>query len=303
MNSHSKAQNYTEITELEHCNNHYKLSLIDTVTLKKSTVMSKELVFATGPFTDQLLSKFIPGIWHDCLLPSKGVHLWIDKEKFNIDHSLVMIDKKGRLVFIIPHENAVLVGTTESEVKENFFNIKASTNEKVYLLNQLNEYFPSLNLNEDSILSSFAGVRPLVKKDSNQNRASTARNHKYFQPFSNMHVIVGGKYTTFRTMGQEISRTIIERNNIAYSSIKSIQKLRQKSIIVQYKKGSITKDNITEILRSEYVRTFSDLIIRRLGISNKKYWKEEVGFNQYFIELLPVLNQFIKVTEADIIDF
>jgi len=303
LNSHSKAQNYTEITELEHCNNHYKLSLIDTVTLKKSTVMSKELVFATGPFTDQLLSKFIPGIWHDCLLPSKGVHLWIDKEKFNIDHSLVMIDKKGRLVFIIPHENAVLVGTTESEVKENFFNIKASTNEKVYLLNQLNEYFPSLNLNEDSILSSFAGVRPLVKKDSNQNRASTARNHKYFQPFSNMHVIVGGKYTTFRTMGQEISRTIIERNNIAYSSIKSIQKLRQKSIIVQYKKGSITKDNITEILRSEYVRTFSDLIIRRLGISNKKYWKEEVGFNQYFIELLPVLNQFIKVTEADIIDF
>jgi glycerol-3-phosphate dehydrogenase len=303
FNTNSKAQNYTEITGVEYHNDHYKLSLLDTLTLKKSTVISKELIFATGPFTDQLLSKFIPSIWHNCLLPSKGIHLWIDKEKFNIDYSLVMIDKQGRLIFIIPHENAILVGTTETEVKENFFNIEANNDEKVYLLNQVNEYFPSLNLNESSIISSFAGVRPLVMENPNQSRANTARNHKYFQPFSNMHVIVGGKYTTFRTMGQEISRTIIERNNIAYSSLKSIQKLRQISTVIQYKKGSINKEKIIQILKNEYVKTFSDLIIRRLGISNKNGWNEEISFNQYFIELLPVLNQFIKVTESDIIEF
>ena len=303
FNTNSKAQNYTEITGVEYHNDHYKLSLLDTLTLKKSTVISKELIFATGPFTDQLLSKFIPSIWHNCLLPSKGIHLWIDKEKFNIDYSLVMIDKQGRLIFIIPHENAILVGTTETEVKENFFNIEANNDEKVYLLNQVNEYFPSLNLNESSIISSFAGVRPLVMENPNQSRENTARNHKYFQPFSNMHVIVGGKYTTFRTMGQEISRTIIERNNIAYSSLKSIQKLRQISTVIQYKKGSINKEKIIQILKNEYVKTFSDLIIRRLGISNKNGWNEEISFNQYFIELLPVLNQFIKVTESDIIEF
>lgn len=303
FNSNSKAQNYTEITGFEHHNDYYKLCLLDTLTLKETIVISKELVFAAGPFTDQLLSKFIPGIWRDCLLPSKGIHLWIDKEKFNIDYSLVMIDRKGRLIFIIPHQNAILVGTTETEVKENFFNIKANNDEIAYLLNQVNEYFPNLNLNENSIISSFAGVRPLVMENTNQSRANTARNHKYFQPFSNMHVIVGGKYTTFRTMGQEISRTIIERNNIAYSSLKSIQKLRQISTVIQYKKGNINKEKIVQILRNEYVKTFSDLIIRRLGISNKDYWDEEISFNQYFIELLPVLNQFIEVTESDIIEF
>ena len=105
----------------------------------------------------------------------------------------------------------VLVGTTEEDIKGDFENLSPSQDETNYLLGIINEYLPGLEIKRDDIDSWFSGVRPLVK-DSSGDKGKTSRSHRYYQIKPNTFVITGGKYTTFRVMGQEISRQIIEKS-------------------------------------------------------------------------------------------
>jgi len=183
---------------------------------KAIEVFTEELIIATGPFTDKFLSKIDWINWKNCLLPSKGSHLWISSSKLNLSTPIVLTPNDGRVIFIIPHGEKTLVGTTEVETEEDYFDLSPSPEEIAYLLKNLNEYFPRSKLVESDIISSFSGIRPLVKEDSND-KSSTSREHKIFQIRNNLSVIVGGKYTTFRVMGQNITRNILLKNNLTYN--------------------------------------------------------------------------------------
>lgn len=208
--------------------------LEDQLTGECKKVRAKEVVFATGPFTDKLLRKSTPLQWTDKMIPSKGSHLWIDRQKFPIEAPVVLTPNDGRVIFVIPQDKRVLVGTTEEKVDGNFFDIHPSQKEIDYLLTNANEFFPGLSLRQDSIIGRFSGIRPLVKESDQQGAGKTAREHKYFQPLSNVHVLIGGKYTTFRVMASEVAQVICEKLARTYSAHKSERSLRQKSLVLPF---------------------------------------------------------------------
>lgn len=192
-------------------------------------VECKDLIFATGPFTDIVLSKQSQLNWTPKLIPSKGSHLWLTPESLEIEAPLVITTKDDRVVFVIPHGDKILVGTTEENITSEYDFIKPSPNEIQYLIDCVNNYFPSSNICEQNIISSFAGIRPLVKEEgSGNNKSKTAREHKVFMPFSNMHIIVGGKLTTFRVMGQSITRLIVQKLGRSYNPDKTKRPLLKK---------------------------------------------------------------------------
>jgi len=186
------------------------------------SVSAKEVVIAVGPFLDHLMHQlnFVP--WEDKLLPSKGIHIWLKRDTLNIEHPAVLQSADGRVIFVIPYPDKILIGTTEGPVSWPYQDIKATNDEIEYLLSNIKEYFTGDNISAKSILSTYAGVRPLVAEGGGSDRGKTSREHMVFMPTHNVHAIAGGKLTTFRTMGQSISKTIVERMGLIYSQRKTI---------------------------------------------------------------------------------
>jgi glycerol-3-phosphate dehydrogenase len=268
-------------------------------------VSAKFVVFAVGPFTDQLLKKFSEYHWTDVLLPSKGSHLWIDKKALPIDRPVVITTNDNRVIFVVPQQDKILVGTTEIPLTEALDEMKISGNETQYLLDALNLYFPKQNLTSAHILSTFAGVRPLIRDQESANRSTTSREHKVYMPNAHTFVIAGGKYTTFRVMGQEISRDICHQKNLSYNPERTISPLRRKSVVLPFSWKLPNELELELILRVEMPKTFEDLVKRRLSIASRSIWKLKTNqdFDQYFLGHKELLNRYFVFSEMTLADF
>lgn len=268
-NEKCKALNYHKVTQVTEKDGKYIVQMKHTLDGHTIEATSKHVIFATGPFTDKTMKSLnIP--WSDKILPSKGTHLWLKQDALKIKDAMVLQTKDQRIIFVIPQRKAILVGTTEKIIdKEEMLNIKASQEEIDYLLSCVNEYFPSDNVTENDIINSYAGIRPLVK--SSESSHKTSRKHKIFTPQKNMHVLIGGKYTTFRKMAEELNSIIFRDLGIRHDKSLTKNQLRTTSIVKDPFDHSISKQDIENILTSEYVRTKDDLITRRLSLPSSKH--------------------------------
>ena len=264
------ALSYHEVISTIHHANGYEVCIENKTTFEKETVQATYVVFTTGPFTDQLLPKLnIP--WKPQLAPSKGIHLWLKAGSIETKGSIVLTTKDNRVVFVIPQRDAILVGTTETKVNEEIFDIKATEEEITYLLNVLKQYFPHSQLSESSIISTFAGVRPLAKEEgSNEALGKVSRHHKIYRPTSHSYVMIGGKYTTFRKMTQELAHEIVPRLGLRYKPNLTLNPLRQHSLMPTFgQQPTLTSALVKKILTQERVTTFEDLVKRRLSLIEK----------------------------------
>ena len=297
---------YTEVTNVTKLE---KLNLIhckNILTNEVFCVTCDQVVYALGPFTDRFLKTIPMYNWQSVLLPSKGSHLWVSAKDLPLNFPIVITSKDDRVIFVIPHGEQILIGTTEVSFDGDYFNVSPSEKEINYLLAEINDYFPKINLTTDNILSSFAGIRPLVRDSNSGDLGKTSREHKIYQPMSDTYVIAGGKYTTFRVMGQDISRNICHKYDRSYNSDLTKQNLRQRSVIVQKDWTVPTKEELIQICENELPKTFEDLIVRRLSISSRKNWKllsPEIDFNDYFINHIELLNKYISISKETILNF
>lgn len=275
----ASALSYHEVTKTERVADGYLVTYQSRKSQEALTVHTKFLVFTTGPFTDTLLPQLgIP--WTSQLLPSKGIHLWLKEGALEAKGSVVLTTRDNRVVFVIPQRDSILVGTTETPVDQDIFDIKATQKEVDYLLSVLNQYFPKANLDQSSIISTFAAVRPLVREEGTaESRGKTSRFHKIFRPDSRTYVILGGKYTTFRRMNQELASEIVPRLGIPYQPNLTLAPLRQTSLMPTFgEKPALTRELLKKIIETEKVTTIEDLVHRRLSIlDNIKDLKDVMG--------------------------
>lgn len=262
----AEALNYHEVTAVKRENDLEHVSVTDRLTGKQFTVSGKYIVYLTGPFTDKLLPKLgVP--WTPKLAPSKGIHFWLKPGTIQAPASMVLTTKDNRVVFVIPQRDAILVGTTETPVEEEIFDIKATDKEIEYLLETLKQYFPLAPITRDSIISTFAAVRPLAREEGVPGAAlgKVSRFHKIYRPSATSYVMIGGKYTTFRRMCQELASEIIPRLGKSYNPNLTLNNLRAHSVVGTFQNSEITPEAIHKIILSEKVRTFEDLFKRRLS--------------------------------------
>lgn len=215
------------------------------------------------------------------MLLSKGSHFWLDPKDLPVRSPLVMSDQGGRVIFVIPRKEIgkILVGTTEVPAEGDFFDQKISEDEILYLKKALKRYIPDFSL-DTKIYSPYAGLRPLVALKG-KNRGKTSRLHKVYGPLENVHVILGGKYTTFRTMAQDVTSIIVTMEGKNYNPDLSKSPLRQKSEIYERDPGSrelsFILDKLPQILKNECVRTEEDLRNRLFpwpSVDADKLWNE-----------------------------
>jgi len=275
----AEALSYREVISTIESPDGYEVTYQSRLKPEQETVKAKFVVFLTGPFTDKLLPQLgIP--WKPQLALSKGIHLWIEKGSIDVKGSVVLTTKDNRVVFVIPQRNAILVGTTETPVDSDIFNIKATEKEISYLLGVLQQYFPQAKLTNQHIISTFAGVRPLAKEEGHtETLGKVSRLHKIYRPTARSYVMIGGKYTTFRKMTQELAQEIVPRLGLRYHPNLTLNPLRQHSVMPTFgEKPKLTMELVKKIIRTEKVTTFEDLVRRRLSLlENPKDMNDVMG--------------------------
>ena len=165
-------------------------------------IRARVVVNATGPFSDEIRRMDEPGV-QPIIAHSQGVHLVLPRE-FLPGDSAIMVPHTddGRILFAVPWHDRVIVGTTDTPVERATPEPRPLKKEIVFLLEHAARYL-SRHPQEADILSIFAGLRPLVKSGSATDTASLSRDHTLLISSAGLVTIAGGKWTTYRRMGED----------------------------------------------------------------------------------------------------
>ncbi|MCB0366091.1 MAG: glycerol-3-phosphate dehydrogenase/oxidase [Bdellovibrionaceae bacterium] len=165
-------------------------------------IQAQHFVSTVGPWTDRVGQSLL-GTWQKLMRPSKGIHLTLPRDRVPVSSAVVMgADKQKRIVFLIPRHEMVIVGTTDTDFPDDPGEVCTKKEDVRYLLRILDEYFPGAKLTEGDVISSYAGVRPLVHDDS-LSESGTSREHLIHHDERNVTFVTGGKYTTYRHMSEQ----------------------------------------------------------------------------------------------------
>jgi len=155
------------------------------------------VVNVTGPWAVELLKQSGLPYEYDLDLV-RGSHLLLDR---NIKHGMMLTAQTdGRLFFVLPYKGKTLLGTTE--VRQDLSEpVVCSESETDYLITVYNDSFDD-SIDQSDVLSSFAGLRPLLKSHKNPNRAT--REYRIEQ-HEKVISVFGGKWTTARALAKKIT--------------------------------------------------------------------------------------------------
>ncbi len=178
------------------------LTICDTLSGELLTVKSRVFVNATGPFADGLRHLANPTL-PPRMRVSKGVHLILPKAVLNGDTALLVPKTDdGRVMFLIPWQDHVLVGTTDTEATLHD-DPALQQAEVTYLLDYVRRYL-DVSVSPDDVLGGFAGLRPLLQADPTASTKALVRDHEVeVDGASGLVSIMGGKWTTYRLMAQD----------------------------------------------------------------------------------------------------
>ncbi|HEX2465498.1 MAG TPA: glycerol-3-phosphate dehydrogenase/oxidase [Thermoanaerobaculia bacterium] len=174
----------------------------DVETGRDRVLRAKVVVNATGPWTDAL-RRFDDAAAAPLIRPSQGVHIVLDR-RFHPGDAAIMVPHTddGRVLFAIPWHQRVVVGTTDTPIAEATLEPRPLRQELEFLLVHAARYLKEDPRPED-VLSTFAGIRPLVGNAAEERSAAISRDHTLLVSDSGLVTITGGKWTTYRKMAQD----------------------------------------------------------------------------------------------------
>ena len=165
-------------------------------------IRGRAVVNAAGPFIDsvrRMVDPAAPGL----ITPSQGVHLVLDGS-FLPGDSAIMVPHTddGRVLFAVPWHGRTIVGTTDTPIATAILEPRPLPEEISFLLTHAARYLTRHPAPAD-VLSVFVGIRPLVRSGNGGDTASLSRDHTLLVDKSGLVTIAGGKWTTYRKMGED----------------------------------------------------------------------------------------------------
>ena len=165
-------------------------------TAGSANLQCRCIVNAAGPWADRLSHSRVR------LRMTKGVHLVIDRARLPIPSAVVLPEGK-RILFAIPWQERVILGTTDTDYQGPIEEVVCEPADLEYVLAVVNAVFPDARLTARDVISTWAGLRPLVAnwrgKPSDISRAHVIRPTE-----PGWWDIAGGKLTTYRLMAEQM---------------------------------------------------------------------------------------------------
>ena len=162
----------------------------------RRSVTARQWVFALGPWTDAALRGWFQEDSRRLRL-SAGIHLWLDPVP-GCERPWAMRLPKGRILFAIPRDGLLQVGTTEREVTAGWVPIVAAEREELY--QGLEACMPAIPWRTLTVRKEELGVRPLMGGQGSTAFLAREAKMETHPRFANLKLVLGGKLTTARLL-------------------------------------------------------------------------------------------------------
>jgi len=193
-----------EATALADGDGGVEAELLDVLSGERLTVRARAAVLAGGPFTDRLRARAgLGGRW---VQPTRGSHVLVPRERLPTDGAVIFESPvDGRVMFLIPWPRYTVIGTTDVDA-DAAQDVHATAPEVRYLLDSANGLVPSAGLGPDDVVSTWAGLRPLLAA-SEENPSARSREERVERE-GDVWSVAGGKLTGFRSMAEKLGAQI-----------------------------------------------------------------------------------------------
>ncbi|MDH6677800.1 glycerol-3-phosphate dehydrogenase [Rhodococcus sp. LBL1] len=171
----------------------------DSETGATTEVKGHVVINATGVWTDEIqaLSRQ-RGRFR--VRASKGVHIVVPRDRIVSDSAIILRTEKS-VLFVIPWGNHWIIGTTDTDWNLDLAHPAATKADIDYILGHVNNVLVT-SLTHDDIDGVYAGLRPLLAGESDET-SKLSREHAVARVAPGLVAIAGGKYTTYRVMGED----------------------------------------------------------------------------------------------------
>lgn len=172
-------------------------------------VKAKQVVNASGPWVDacRRMDKSFDG---ERLILSRGIHLVFPQSLFPVRQAVYFDTDDGRMIFAIPRQQVVYVGTTDTFYSGDLQEPPVTKEDVNYILSAVKTMFPQVSLQEKDILSSWSGLRPLIQ-EKGKVAGEISRKDEIMESPSGLLSIAGGKLTGYRLMAEKIVNKVAAR--------------------------------------------------------------------------------------------
>jgi glycerol-3-phosphate dehydrogenase len=181
--------------------------LIDELTGESLPCRPRHVVLAAGPWGDALRDRSgLPSEYR--LVPSKGVHLTVARDRIPMTTGVLSRTEKS-VLFIIPTEDGWVIGDTDTAWRHDPALPVASGADVDYLLAKANALL-TRPLRREDVRGVFAGIRPLAAPVATAGGSGAvdttrvSRRHVIDGSVPGLTSIGGGKYTTYRVMAADL---------------------------------------------------------------------------------------------------
>lgn len=269
--------NYARFVDAQRDGAEWRCEIEDRVGGGRHMLRARTIVNATGPWADKVPHSAVK------LRLSKGIHIVIDRQRLPVPSAVVITEGK-RILFILPWGERVIIGTTDTDYRGAPEDVSVDAADVTYVLRTVNEFFPTIALREADIVSSWAGIRPLIANPDGS-PSDISRAHQIKSPEPGWWDIAGGKLTTYRLMAEQAVDQIVRHLGAPAKPCRTADEpLLPDSNAARYS-GIIpppcTREAVEHYVRHEWARRLDDLLLRRSGwhyyYRGSEQWLEQVA--------------------------
>jgi glycerol-3-phosphate dehydrogenase len=235
----------------------WKCEIRDELSGDIATISARCVVNATGAWAMKFPTSRLK------LRLTKGVHLIIDRSRLSLDDAVVM-SEGSRILFAIPWGDRTILGTTDTDYDGPLDESRCDANDAKYVLSVVNATFPSAAITEADIISTWAGLRPLIA-DPHGKPSDISRKHQIEMTEQGWFDVAGGKLTTYRLMAEQTVDQIVRHAGLQARSCSTatIPLLVGEAKFSGILPPAVSKEAVEHFCRHEWAIHLSDVMIRR----------------------------------------
>jgi glycerol-3-phosphate dehydrogenase len=178
-----------------------EVEAVDGESGEPLVLRARHVAGAAGVWTDRL-RELAGGVSSRRIVPSKGIHLFVARERLRMDTGLLARTEKS-VLFVIPWQGGWLIGDTDTPWRHGPDGPVATGADVDYLLARTNALLAE-PLTRDDVHGVTVGLRPLVADAARSDTTRISRQHVVEAPAPGLTTIAGGKYTTYRVMAADL---------------------------------------------------------------------------------------------------
>lgn len=253
------------------------VEVYDKVNRKTLVIKGKHIVNATGNFTDNVRRLDDPSVGYR-VVHALGTHVMLDRSFCSRDMGiLIPKTSDGRVLFCVPWLQGTTIGTTDVIMPDPVIHPTPTPSCIDFIKRETSEIFPIFKEQpfESCVRSKWAGIRPLVLKHDQEVKDASktlsgkdiSRSHVIIEANSGLISVVGGKWTTFRRMGEEVMTLILRRTDPTLKAIPKEKSTRNMRFIGDYRPGVAGQPLSLKGIKQheQYIETFVQELNSKYG--------------------------------------